>query len=205
MLHAFRLSDWDTPAPPSPSRVSGRWHRAGEWVAHYWCLHPHTPWAELLRAEGINDVEDAQLVRRRLWAGRILDLVPREVTFEAADGLGVTAADLVSEDWTACQQLAERLIDQDVTAIVAPSAALPGTMNLVLFGDRVLTTWDAPAFEGFDSSYEIPAAVVAEHAQGQAELLPLVRHRGTPHPGLEAWREGDDFLYEQPWAPRRPM
>ena len=191
MLHTFRLSDYDTPLPPSPSSRSGRYHVAGGLPAHYWSLHPHGPWAELLRANGMRTRTDAEGLRKRLWAARFV-VEPLVITFETAAAHGIEAADLVADDHGACQQLAARLVDDGVQAIVVPSAALAGVDTLVVFGDRV-QAHDGP--EPVDPDVDVPTAVAADRAQPHHELIDLVRHVGEPHPAYEAWLAGEDYRY----------
>ena len=65
-----------------------------------------------------------------------------------------------------------------------PSAALPGTENLVIFGPRVAIPWNV---EPIDES-ELSVSVAAEQARPPDALLDLVRFRGEAHAGLDAWR-----------------
>lgn len=51
----------------------------------------------------------------------------------AAAKWGLGTGDLVDDDWSACHTAARRLRAAGVDTIRVPSAALPGTENLVLF------------------------------------------------------------------------
>jgi hypothetical protein len=44
-LVVYRHSDWSQPLPPFLPEDEGRFHRPGGRITHYWCLHPHGPWA----------------------------------------------------------------------------------------------------------------------------------------------------------------
>lgn len=170
----FRVSSYDTPCPPSPSRRSGRWARAGERVANYWSLHPHGAWAELYRFHGWRS-HDAVIgsVAARLWAGRFDHVKPLRISEENATDFGLNADSLVGDDWDPCQEAARRITDQGYAAIIVPSAALPGTENLVLFGQRLAIPWlDVP------DAVDIPTAVVAERTVGVPAVAEATRHRG---------------------------
>lgn len=199
VLHTFRLSDYDTPLPPSPSSRSGRYHVAGGPPAHYWSLHPHGPWAELLRSNGMRTPDDAAGLRKRLWVARF-DVDPVPVTFDTAGSHDIAPADLVADDHAPCQQLAQRLVRGGVDAIIVPSAALPGVDNLVLFGPRVQADYGP---EPVDPTVDVPAAVAADHARPQGELIEVVRHVGEPHAAHQAWVAGQPYGYPQPHAAMR--
>jgi hypothetical protein len=197
-LVCYRLSAYDTPVPPSPSSRSGRYHRAGGSPAHYWSLHPHTPWAEIYRWEGVTAPPPGE--RRRLWAARI-HVTPTVITFDNAEDFGVQPGDLVADDHTACRALADRLRSLGTAAIQVPSAALPGTTNLVLLDDRILIDYDSAPVDPID----LPAAVAADLASGPPGVCHEVTHLGAPHAGRDAWMTGRTHHYAQPHADlRRP-
>lgn len=199
MLQAFRLSDYDTPLPPSPSSRSGRYHVVGGRPAHYWSLHPQGPWAEMLRANGMRTQADTLGIRKRLWVARF-DLDPLVLGFAEADAYGIAPHDLVADDHAACQALAARLVDDGVMSMVVPSAALPGADNLVLFRDLVQADYGPTPV---DPRVDVPTAVAADQARPQAEVVELVCHIGDDHPALEAWAAGRPYAYAQPPAPVR--
>lgn len=189
---AYRIANYDTPVSPTPSSRSGRYHRAGGPPAHYWALHPHGPWAEISRWHGGVDPE----YRGRLWAACIC-VVPTVITFSTAPEYGLAAGDLVADDHTACQQLADRLRTEGHTAIQVPSAALPGTSNLVLLDDRIQIDYlDEPV-----DTIDLPAAIAADRAVCQPEIADFVRHHGSPHLALQTGT-GDALRYDQPQPSR---
>ena len=190
----FRLSSYDTPFPPAPSRRSGRFSVTGGAVANYWCLHPHGPWAERLRWEGITDAGEAAQLRGRVWAARI-DADPVVVGFAEAPDHGLTAADLVADDHAPCQQAAERWHRDGAEAVLVPSAALPGTDTLVVFGQRLAVAWLGPVI---DPGLDVPSALVADRGAPPPGVVDHVRHQGAAHAGLEAHRRGEPFRYAQP-------
>jgi RES domain-containing protein len=189
---AYRLAGWDTPLWASPNRRAGRFHAEGDPPTQYWSLHPMTPWAELLRYDDRRTPEEADDVRARLWVGRLeLDGV-RRIGFADASRVQLVDADLVDDDWSACQALARRLRSRrrGPVGLRVPSAALPGTENVVLFGERVAAPYQV---DPVDRRLDVPVAHAAESARPLAELLPFVRWRGEPHPG--------DVTFAQP-SPR---
>lgn len=188
----YRISDWDTPLRANPNRSPGRFNRASSPATQYVGLHPLTPWAEYLRYHGLRAEEDIIVRQLSIWAIRVDLSTAVEITFENATDFGIEASDLVSDDHGACQSLADRLREdaRSPKAIIVPSAALPGTRNLVVFGERVMIPylWD-PLDEG-----DIAACIVASKATPPLDLLPLVRQEGDQHAELEAWNAGR--LYE---------
>lgn len=195
-LTAFRRAAYDTPLWVNPNRQAGRWHRTGSDPTQYWSLHPLGPWAELLRA--LHLVEQADLVdlASRTWAAtfHLTDETVAEITFDTAARWAISPEALVGDDHRPCQQLAER-VRATHQALVVPSAALPGTSTLVVFGPRLASPYgSAPV----DAELDVPAAVTAEHGGPPDSLLPVVCHRGAAHAGLAAWRQGVD-LAPPPW------
>ncbi|HUH08880.1 MAG TPA: RES family NAD+ phosphorylase [Egibacteraceae bacterium] len=197
ILHAWRLAAWDTPLWVNPNRSEGRFNADGAGPVQYWCLHPLTPWAEHLRAHGIDSPERLGHLRLRLWVARF-DVDPAVVGFSDASRHRLDPDDLVGDDHAACQGLGARCLAGDGPAIIeVPSAALPGTRNLVLFGPRVAAPFSAEPVDGVD----IPATVAAEGAHPLIGLLGSVRHRGQPHAELDAWRRGARFRFAEPATP----
>jgi hypothetical protein len=189
---AFRAAAWRRPLRTEPSRVAGRFHAATDpGPTQYLCLHPLGPWAELLRAEGVRDVA---LVAHRVWAARVDLRGVRRVGFGDARAHGLRPGDLVSDDHRACRRLAARLRADGASGLIVPSAALPGTENLVLFGPRVSSPWSLDARGGLD----VPAGMTADRAQPPAGFERQVRYAGDPHAGLEAWRAGEETVFVEP-------
>jgi hypothetical protein len=96
------------------------------------------------------------------------------------------ADEWVADNYAACQDLADTLRAAGHAGAIVPSAALPGTQNIVLFGGRV-----AAPYEQLDvRPFELRASITGEHGAALAALVRLVRFRGTPHPGAGfAFRE----------------
>jgi RES domain-containing protein len=198
---AYRAANYGTPLRIEPSRRSGRFHRAGELPTQYACLHPLGPLAEVVRAQGLPEPEAREL-RMRTWVLRI-DLTPLvEVSFETARRYGIEPADLVSDDHEPCRALADRQRVLGIAGLVVPSAALPGTRNVVLFGERVAAGYSDPVI---DAELDVPASMTADPGRPPLSLHALIRRKGQAHAALVAWRSGHEFRFEEPdWAFPRP-
>jgi hypothetical protein len=195
---AFRLAAWRRPLRTEPSRVAGRFNReTEESPTQYLCLHPLGPWAEFLRRSGLGTAEQLALVRHRTWALRIDLSGLMRIGFAEAAEQGLRPGDLVSDDLRACHRLADRLRAAGVPGAIVPSAALPGTENVVLFGARAA----APYLSEPLGAVDVPASLTADGGRPPLGLLARVRRRGSPHPALEAWRAGEPFRFAEPsWA-----
>jgi len=192
---AFRLASWRRPLRTEPSRVAGRFHRmTEESPTQYLCLHPLGPWAEFVRASGLRTPDQLALVRHRTWALRVeVDGLPR-IGFAEAPEHGLRPGDLVSDDLRACHRLADRLRAAGVPGAIVPSAALPGTDNVVLFGERAA----APYLVDPLSAVDVPSSLTADGGRPPLGVLERVRRRGAPHAGLEAWRAGESLPAVEP-------
>jgi hypothetical protein len=175
------------------AQPSGRWNRSGtapESYAQYLACHPDGMWAELIRQIGLRGEERRRELRRvvhrvRVRPRAIADL--RDFARWAACGLDPRAA--VDDDHAACRALADELRAAGFDGVLAPSASLPGHVNLTLFGPRQEApdddsgTWPRP-------DIFCPTATVADRAAPPAGLDLRVRFRGAPHLALERWRAG---------------
>jgi hypothetical protein len=180
-----------------PNREAARFNRQGS-HAQYLCLHPLGPMSEKLRAleraqSGASIVyqvtnADIDRVRHRVWALRLnLDGV-FVLDFMSCLLVGLSAADLVDDDHGACQAAGETFGSNpnEPWAWVYPSASLPGTRNVVIFGPRYLRTYDSvPTRVG------IPGSPLGDDTQAMRETLSLMRHLGQPHSGLQAFQRGE--------------
>jgi len=196
----YRFAAYATPLRTVPAALPARYTRGDEGEpTQYLALHPLGPLAELMRNADLRSPDQIRAIQTRTWALEVpLDDLP-EISFDTAGQFGITAEDLVADDRSACQQLAAQLRPR-VPGIVVPSAALPATWNVVLFGPRVA----APYLTQPVSTLDIPASITAEHGRPPLSLLDLVRFVGDPHPALEAWRQGLSFGFVEPeWAMTR--
>lgn len=196
---AYRIAAWDTPFWSLPNRREGRFNHAGKSTTQYLGLHPLAPWAEIARNEHRRERRELDELRLPIWAARlVLDGEPIEIGFDEAEDWGLAPEDLIADDRSACQLLGERFRrDPDLPdSLVVPSAALPGTENLVIFGPRVITSY---LLEPIDQQ-DAPASLVAERSTLPAGLETRIRHFGMPHAAFEAWREGRELTFEEPPA-----
>jgi RES domain len=196
-LVAFRLANYETPLWSVPNFAAGRYNEPDAGFTQYLSLHPLTPWAELLRNEERRTREQAVLMRYPLWALRLrFDEPPLELTFDNAPDFGLDAEDLVADDHTPCRTLAQTFRNSGPSAFVAPSAALPGTKNLVVLEPHVLVSWNQIPIDEIDW----PGSLASQDGRCPEGLWGLVHYRATrrKHAGLEAWEDGHDFMFEEP-------
>jgi RES domain-containing protein len=195
-LAGFRVASWDAPLRVNPNRQAGRWNYADSGVTQYVGLHPLAPWAEYLRWHDIRDAAYARELRLGVWAIRLIVDDVLEVNYEAAPSLGLRPEDLVSDDWSACQAVGERLrANRSGSKILrTPSAALPGAHNIVILEPRVSIPY---SFNPIDAA-DVPVSLAAAGARPPSSLLELVRYRGEPHPQLAAWLRGEAYELIEP-------
>ncbi len=196
-LVAFRIANYETPLWSVENFSAGRYNEADSGFTQYLSLHPLTPWAELLRNEDRRTRERALLMRYPLWALRAqLDPAPFELSFDNAHELGLDAEDLVADERGPCRSLARAFRDEGRTAFLAPSAALPGTRNLIVLEPRVLASWEQVPLDAVDW----PGSLTSQDGRCPEGLWELVHYRraGVRHPGLEAWETGTEFRFEEP-------
>ena len=194
---AYRQAGYGNPLRTEPARGSARFHSGTEETAtQYLCLHPLGPFAELMRAHDLRSDEQLRHVRARTWALRMeVEELP-EIGFANAADFNIEPSELVADDQTACRELGARLRNS-LPGIVVPSAALPGTKNVVLFGPRVGSPYLLPAAGAVD----VPASVTAERGRPLSSLLGHVRFQGAVHAELTAWLRGEPFEFEEPdWS-----
>lgn len=193
----YRFAAFATPLRTVPARRAARFHGGDEDdPTQYLSLHPLGPLAELMRNADLRSEAQVRAVQTRTWALDVpLDSLP-EITFDNAAAFDIAARDLVADDAAACRRLATRLRGR-TPGLVVPSAALPGTRNVVLFGPRVA----APYLAEPVSAVDVPAGITAESGRPLFALLDVVRFSGDPHPALEAWEQGASFDFAEPdWA-----
>ncbi len=117
-------------ADPAPG--VGRYHRIGESGVWYASNREQGAWAELFRHfvdEGVDPFEVKRRVGRVSVDIEVLDLTDKTTRSH----VGVTEADLVSDDYTVTQTIACAARDAGFDAILAPAAALPGCETLAVF------------------------------------------------------------------------
>ena len=190
----YRFAAYATPLRTVPAWQPARFSRGDEDdPTQYLALHPLGPLAELMRNAELRSHEQVRVISTRTWALEVpIDDLP-EITFANAETFGIAAEQLVGDDYGPCQALAETLRRQ-AEGVIVPSAALPGTRNVVLFGPRVA----APYLTRPVSSLDIPASITADGARPPTSLGQVVRFGGDTHAALDAWRNGIDFRFAEP-------
>ena len=199
MAIVYRSADWDTPWRVGPNRGAGRYNRAGSDPTQYLSEHPLAVFAERLRSLGRAAVADLETIRWRCWAMEVRTDDLTVIDLDAAPAYGITPEELVGDDWGPCQELADRRRAAGDRGLIIPSAALPGTKNIVLFEPRVASPFLLPAV---DPAVDSPTAHTAEQSVAPSEVVPLVRWIGDPHSGLVAWRHGHDAPFVDPTPTR---
>lgn len=176
---AYRATSYDTPLWVFPNRRAGRWaHPDDRTIAQYCTLDPAAPMAEFLRHEDLRDEVDAAELRLSIWQlmiteGAILDLS----TPEKAAKQGVAWKDLTGDDWAPCQDLGREIIALGGRGVLAPCAALPGSMSITLFGARSEISWDADP----RLAIQVPAREISKGAPG-AGIVRSTRFFGDAYP-----------------------
>lgn len=121
------------------------------------------------------------------------------IGFGEASEWGLDPYDLVCPPagYGACHEIGETLLAADHPPMLrVPSAALPGTWNLIVFGQRVVAPYDG---EPVDPELDVPAAPLAVSARALEELIPLVRRLGElRHAAHDAWADGQPFHFVEP-------
>ena len=193
----YRACGFETPLWSFANISSGRWNRPNTLAVQYLSLHAMTPWAEMLRNLHLRVAAEARTMGLPIWAIRVsLADDPLAVDFATAGDHGLDAEDLVADDHSACQALGATLASGGQTSILVPSAALPGTRNLVIFDPAVVIDYHhiPPAPE------DHPTAMAAQHGRCPEDLWQSVHHQGstTPHAELAAFLAGHNFEFDQP-------
>jgi RES domain-containing protein len=176
----YRATSYDVPLRVAENRRAGRWNFANSGTTQYTCLDVEAPFAEMLRHEDIRTEAQAAMYRTTLWHLRVNEgVVVDYSTFEKAEHAGFPPEALVDDDHEACQKEAQRLFSLGAGGVLSPSAALPGSTNLTLFGQRVPIQWNAEV----QISTAIPVQRLAT-GQPPEGLVSQVRYYGETHAGL---------------------
>jgi hypothetical protein len=104
----------------SERQPEGRWHAPDNGPVQYLANSPDGAWAELLRHEGILEIDDLGGITRALWAVELAEVPEARPSLDDATSRGDQAS------YAACQVEAERIREGGNEGLVAPSAALRG-------------------------------------------------------------------------------
>ena len=179
----YRYSNYDTPFWARANTKDGRWHIAGDGPTQYLSLSTEGAWAELIRAEELRSEESVATVRMPLWEARIdIGTVVDYSDFARAEDAGLKAEHLIADDWGRCQEEGQRLRAAGHAGVLSPSAALPGALNLTLFGAKVAIEWESEA----SLASAVPAKVLTIGSPPTG-LVARVRHYGDSHSGYRAF------------------
>ena len=164
----------------------------------YLCLHPLGPAAEMLR-HNLGQAGNPDDVLLNLWTA-LIDLDDlRQVDFKDCVKYGLTPDELVGDDYVPTRALADDVRGSGAVGMIVPSAALPGTYNLILFGVRVLNPFLSQPL----TPEEIPTGHLTDGARSPAEVVSNVRWFGAPHKALEQWKTTGSYdLFDDPMATR---
>jgi hypothetical protein len=153
-------------------------------------LDPTAAWAEFIRREEIRDEDRRRAAHRHLWRVTVEEQDIADLsTFEKFEECGLDPG-LAVGIWDTSQRLAGALSGAGYRGLLTPSAALPGAVNLTVFGERyeveISTGTTAPGNP--DPSLWYPVVLVASSARPPRRALEQVCYQGEPHRGLEHWR-----------------
>ncbi len=180
----FRYSSYDVPLWVRANTTDERWHSAGDGPTQYLSATADGAWAELIRNENLRSEADLSLVSMPLWQVQIEQArIADYRDFEAAEQAGFDPESLIHDDQTACRVEGRRLKTAGFAGVLYPSAALPGELNLALFGPRILLPLGAPR----RLASGIPGAQLTIGAPPK-HLLPRVRHAGARHAGFSEYQ-----------------
>lgn len=173
----FRYSNYDTPFWVRPNSESGRWHRKGDGATQYLSTTVEGAWAELIRSEGLRSDPEVALIRMPMWAAEVnVQQIADYSTFEKAAKAGFSPEALIDDDYERCQDEGKRLRMEGLQGVLAPSAALPGSLNLTIFGPRVACSWGVRPL----LASSIPATKIAVGAPPEG-MVERVRQAGDKH------------------------
>jgi len=179
----YRTTTYDVPLWVSPNRRNGRWNLAGHRCTQYFCLDPEAPFAEAIRHENLRTEQEVATYRTTLWQARIDEAAVVDYsTFELAEAAGFPPEALVDDDYERCQAEADWLVSHGVAAVLSPSAALPGSVNVTVFGPRVEVSWT--------TERRLTSQMPVQRLQTSAPPVGLttrVRYFGEVHLPLEAY------------------
>lgn len=134
-----------------------------------------------------------------MWALRVAEEAITTLGFDEAADWGLDPYDLVCppQGYERCQEVGKKLLSTaEPPMLRVPSAALPGTWNLIVFGLRVVAPYDGAVA---DPGLDVPAGPLAVDSRALEELVPLVRPLDDiAHAAHDAWASGQPFELVDP-------
>jgi hypothetical protein len=179
---------------PVPDQESGRWHREREGYAQYLALSPLGAWAECARYYSLRSPAQARNMKRDLWLVFARETGIADLSsFDRYDACGLDPAVAVDPDHSASRALADELRAAGFRGVLSPSAALPGVVNLTLFGERyerVLLT-DVAAWDNPDANAWLAVQPVVEAGPVPVRLCTETVFLAKKHEGYRAWMKAE--------------
>jgi RES domain-containing protein len=179
----YRATTYDTPLWVLPNSRQGRWsHPQDSTIAQYCALDVAGAVAELVRSEDLRDVEEARELRVSIWElrvdeGAIVDFSDPEQVEEQ----GFSWAGLLTDEWDECQAEGLEIVAGGGRGVLAPSASLPGSRCLTLFGPRTEIAWKSEP----RLAIQIPARHIFRGEPGNG-VVRDTRFFGDRHPERKA-------------------
>jgi RES domain-containing protein len=122
--------------------AGGRFNPPNEFGALYTSLNANTAAQEIARGLRQRGVELEQFPEGKWWVYElevklesVLDLTDEDILEKS----GISASSLTGSDVNATRRIAAEARERDYEGLLVPSAAAPGSKNLVIFLDRALT------------------------------------------------------------------
>lgn len=154
-------------------------------------MSPAGAWAELIRYLHLRTPDAVVEQRRSLWQVHVrLDDIADLSTFDHWEACGLDPASSIADDHSECQDVADWLTENGYSGVLSPSAALPGSINLTVFGERYehVTTDDPGTLPARDPNLWLPVALAAAGAHPPHGLVTRTRYVGQPHGGFIDWQ-----------------
>ena len=184
---AFRYSNYDTPFWVRSNNEAGRWHHGGDGPTQYLSTSVEGAWAELIRAEGLKSELEVSMIKMPMWVAEVhVQRIADYETFEKAAQAGFPPDALIDDDYSRCQLEGHRLREAGYQGVFAPSAALPGAVNLTLFGAKVASSWGVRPL----LASSIPATTLAVGAPPEG-VVEKVRQEGERHSLFEQYTQAE--------------
>jgi hypothetical protein len=144
-----------------------------------------------VRYEHIRSDEDRFSEPRRLYACAIDEHDIADLSdFDQVLGLGLDPELLIDDDHSRSRMVADDLLGAGFRGVLAPSAALPGVINLTLFDGRREVPHDDPQLVAAGNprpGYWIPVQPLMDQGIVHPGVLRRTRLQGDPHFTYEQW------------------